>query len=203
MQRNVSGQKIALFAFDSTTSAPKTGDAANITPYVSKDGGTVTVLATATVAELSSTNAPGMYECTLSQAETSADRLLFSGKSSTANVVVMPVQVFTRPANFSLTVINSSGAVSVNSGIKKNQALSGFTFQMTDNVNHAPVTGKTVTVTSNLDGGAYGSVGTASEIGNGLYKIDFTSGQMNGTTVGVRCTGTGCDDLNFTIITEP
>lgn len=203
MQRNVSGQKIALYAFDTTTSAAKTGDSANITPYVSKDGGTVTALGTTSVAELSSTNAPGLYECTLTQAETNADRLLFSGKSSTANVSVVPVQVFTRPANFSSQVISTGGSVQVQSGIKKNQALAGFQFQMTDSTNHAPVTGKTVTVQRSLDGAAYSSVGTATEIGNGIYKIDFAAGDMNGVTIGVRCTATGCDDLNFTMVTEP
>lgn len=203
MQRNVAGQKIALYAFDTTTSAAKTGDAANITPYVSKDGGAVTVLGTATVAELSSTNAPGLYELTLTQAETNADRLLFSAKSSTANVSLVPVQVFTRPPYFSSLVISSGGNVSVASGIKKNQALPAFQFQMTDSTNHAPVTGKTVTVQRSIDGGAYSSVGTAAEIGNGIYKIDFAAGDMNGTTIAVRCTGTGCDDLNFTMVTEP
>jgi hypothetical protein len=46
MQKNVTGQKLIVFAFDSTTSLPVSGDAANLTAYVSKDYGTVTVLAT-------------------------------------------------------------------------------------------------------------------------------------------------------------
>ena len=36
--------KVALFAFDTTTNLPKTGDAANLTAYLSKDYGAVTAL---------------------------------------------------------------------------------------------------------------------------------------------------------------
>ena len=44
MQKNTASQKVIVFAFDSTTNTPKTGDAANITAYISKDFGAVTVL---------------------------------------------------------------------------------------------------------------------------------------------------------------
>lgn len=99
MFKNVASQKFAVFAFDSTTNLPKTGDAANITAYVSKDYGVVTVLADTSATEMDATNAKGYYLFDAAQAETNADFLLVSGKSSTANIVVTgaPGPIFTYP----------------------------------------------------------------------------------------------------------
>lgn len=97
MFRNVA-TKVALFAFDYSTGAPKTGDAANLTAYVSKDYGTVTVLADTSATEMSSTNAPGWYLFDVAQGETDADALLFSGKSSTSNIVLVGQMVYTTSA---------------------------------------------------------------------------------------------------------
>jgi hypothetical protein len=99
MQKNASGQKLKVFAFDATSGLPKTGDAANITAYVSKDYGTVTVLTDTSATEQDSTNAKGYYLFDLAQAETNGDRLDFSAKSSTTNVVVVgvPATEYTAP----------------------------------------------------------------------------------------------------------
>lgn len=115
MQKNVTSQKLIVFAFDSTTNLPKTGDAANITAYVSKDYGSVTVLGDTSATEMDSTNAKGYYLFDLTQAETNADTLLFSAKSSTANIVVIgvPATVFTTPPNFDLTLIDASGRIDI------------------------------------------------------------------------------------------
>src|SRR5438309_6263459 len=111
MQRNVASQKLIVFAFDATTNLPKSGDAANITAYVSKDYGTVTVLGDTSATEMDATNAKGYYLFDLTQGETDADTLLFSGKSSTANIVVVgaPATVFTTPPNFSKESIDANG----------------------------------------------------------------------------------------------
>jgi hypothetical protein len=115
MQKNVSGQKLIAFAFDSTTNLPKTGDAANLTAYVSKDYGAVTVLGDTTATEMDATNAKGYYLFDLTQAETNADTLLFSAKSSTANIVVIgvPATAFTTPPNFNLESIDGNGRLDV------------------------------------------------------------------------------------------
>jgi hypothetical protein len=111
MQKNVTGQKLIVFAFDSTTSLPVSGDAANLTAYVSKDYGTVTVLGDTSATEMDATNAKGYYLFDLTQAETNANTLLFSAKSSTANIVVVavPATVFTNPPNYQATSIDASG----------------------------------------------------------------------------------------------
>ncbi len=102
MFKNVASQKLIVYVFDSTTNLPKTGDAANLTAYVSKDWGTVTVLGDTSATEMDSTNAKGFYLFDLTQGETNGDCLLFTCKSSTANMVVlaMPATVFTTPPSF-------------------------------------------------------------------------------------------------------
>lgn len=106
MQKNVSSQKFMVFAFDSTTNLPKTGDAANITAYISKDFGSVTVLGDTSATEMDATNAKGYYLFDGAQAESNADIILVSGKSSTANIVVIgaPSAIFTTPASFTSSV---------------------------------------------------------------------------------------------------
>lgn len=95
MYKNVASQKVTLLAIDVSTNTPKTGDAANLTAYASKDDGTVTVLGDTSATELDATNAPGLYSFDLTQAETNYHKILFSGKSTTANVKLIPLLVFT------------------------------------------------------------------------------------------------------------
>lgn len=113
MFKNVAGQKIAVFAFDTTTGAPKTGDGANITVYVAKDWGAVTVLTDTTATELDATNAKGWYLFDVSQTESNADALLFSGKSATANISVVGQLIYTLPPNLSALSVDSNGRVDV------------------------------------------------------------------------------------------
>ncbi len=88
MLRNTATTK-AFYAFDSTTGLPKTGDAANITAYVTIDFGSVTVLADTSAAEMDSTNAPGYYKFSVAAGETDGITLLWSAKSSTSDIVVI------------------------------------------------------------------------------------------------------------------
>lgn len=113
MQKNVSSQKIQLFCFLVTTGAPVTGDAANITAYVSKDHGAVTVLGDTSATEMDATNAKGVYVFDLTQGETNADELTFTAKSSTANVSITPRFITTTAPNFSLQSIDGNGRVDV------------------------------------------------------------------------------------------
>ena len=205
MFKNVASQKIALYSFNTTTGAPVTGDAANMTPYVSINYGTVTVLGTTTATEMDSTNAKGWYSFTLAQAETNGDTLLFTAKSSTSNVSVVGQLVTTLPPNFSALAVNSSGAVGIQSRIKINTALPAYAFLMTDSTTHNPVTGKTVTVTRCIDTGSFssGTLSSVTEISNGMYRVDIGAGDVNGNVITLRMTASGCDDLFVTLLTEP
>lgn len=119
MQKNVSGQKLVVYVFDSTTNLPRTGDAVNLTAYVNKDWGGVNQLGDTSATEVDATNCKGFYLFDLTQAETNADCLLFSCKSSTSNIVVlaMPATVFTTPPGFSaLTVAAIQAGLSTYAG---------------------------------------------------------------------------------------
>lgn len=111
MLKNTASQKIAVFAFDTTTGAPKTGDSANISVYLSKDWGAVTQLTDTTATEMDSTNAKGWYLFDVSQTETNADTLHFTGKSSTANISVVGNTIYTRAPNSNLLSIDANGRV--------------------------------------------------------------------------------------------
>src|SRR3954467_12868536 len=78
-----------VFAWDTTTGVAKTGDAANITCYVSKDYGSVTVLADTSATEMDSTNAKGYYKFSVAAGESDGITLVWSAKSSTSNIVVI------------------------------------------------------------------------------------------------------------------
>jgi hypothetical protein len=99
----------------------------------------------------------------------------------------------------------TSGAVNTTSNVKRNQALAGFSFLMTDATSHLPATGKTVTVTRSIDGGAFaaGTLANLTELSNGLYTVDFAIGDLDGKVVILRATATGCDDTFERIITQP
>lgn len=113
MFKNVA-TKIALFAFDTTTGAAKTGDAANITAYVSKDFGSVTQLTDTSATEMDATNAKGWYLFDVTQTEADADFLLFTGKSATANVSIVGRPIDTTPNRFTSLVIDAAGLADAN-----------------------------------------------------------------------------------------
>ena len=232
--------KFYVFAFDSTTNLPKTGDAANITAYVAKDFGTATVLADTTATEVDSTNAKGYYVFDAAQAETNADELLISAKSSTSNIVVIgaPARIATLPttgilapatlgrtlvvdaagladanavklgpsgAGTALTAHDIGAGVVVPSNLKKNQAFTSYPIVMTDSTNHNPATGKAVSVLRSIDGEAFGAgtLGSVTELSNGVYEFAIGAGDLNGNAITFLCTATGCDNLLFTVITQP
>jgi hypothetical protein len=123
MFKNVGSQKIQLFAFDTTTGAPKTGDAANITAYVNKDHAGATILTDTSATEVDATNAKGVYLFDLTQAETNADSLSFTAKSSTANISITPIlNVQTYPASFGAFVTPPTAIENADALLDRNMA---------------------------------------------------------------------------------
>lgn len=122
MYKNVSGQTITFYAVDSTTGAPVTGDAANITAYVSKDNGAVTILADTSATEKSATLALGAYSFSVAKAETNADMLDFTAVSATPGVYVFPIlNLYTVPPTYQSvgrgTVTSGSSTTSVTTSL--------------------------------------------------------------------------------------
>jgi hypothetical protein len=109
MFKNVANQKIVFYAHDVASNAPKTGDAANLTAYVSKDGGAPVALSDTSATELDPVFAKGVYAFDVTAAESNGEILVFSANSATANVQLDPLIVCTVPANFTLLTIDSNG----------------------------------------------------------------------------------------------
>jgi len=99
--RNQSSQRLAVHAYTPADGASKTGDAANITCYLSIDWGAAAQLADANPTELDAVNMKGWYVFDLSQAETNGEVLVFAPVSATSGVVLDQVQVFTQDAAIS------------------------------------------------------------------------------------------------------
>lgn len=89
MNKNTVGQKWRVFAFDRSTSAPKLGDAANITAQLSKDFGAEAAVTDTNPTEIGG----GYYEFDISQEESNADVLHLRPASSTASISVVPCPV--------------------------------------------------------------------------------------------------------------
>lgn len=110
MQKNVSGQKWIVYAFNRTTLVPITGDAANITANLRIDGGPVNAVDDTNPTELEN----GYYFFTITQAETIGSMILISPISSTSDIQVKgcPEVIFTTPANFPALSIETDGDLS-------------------------------------------------------------------------------------------
>lgn len=91
MIRNASGQKLLVIAYSEPAHTLKTGDAANITLQISKDGGAAAASDDVNPTELDATNLPGIYAFDLTQEETLCQKFLGVTVSSTTNVVIDPV----------------------------------------------------------------------------------------------------------------
>ncbi len=84
-------QVVTYLAWDTSANAYKTGDSANHSTSWVKDG---TRSATSnSAAEVDSTNCPGLYKVTITATETDCIEGVLCGKSSTANIVLIPTMV--------------------------------------------------------------------------------------------------------------
>lgn len=95
--KNIANQKIPVFAWDTAANTEKTGDAANITARISKDGAAVAQTNDVNPTELDPTYMPGVYLFDMTQAETNADLITLFAKSGTASVKLEPVIIYTLP----------------------------------------------------------------------------------------------------------
>ncbi len=87
MQKNTASQKFVVFAFNRTTNAPITGDAANITANLQIDFGTSTATNDVNPTELED----GFYSFDATQAETNGDSLVIYPASVTSDIQVIGV----------------------------------------------------------------------------------------------------------------
>lgn len=133
------------------------------------------------------------------------DRTGATVSSVTGNVggSVGSIAGVTFPTNFSALSIDANGRVKAQTGIRKNTALAGFMFLMTDSTAHNPKTGASVTGTVSLDGGAFNSLTNAvTEVSGGFYKVNLAAADVNGDVVALRFTASGADDTDISFTTS-
>lgn len=150
----------------------------------------------------------GWYEVALNSTDTNTlGPLMVAVAESGALPVFREFMVV--PANVYDSLVAGTDTLDVTATIstrlKTNQALSAFHFLMTDSTTHNPATGKTVTVTRAIDTGAFsaGTIGSVTEVANGIYRVDLPAADLNGAVVTLRATASGCDDLLMTLVLEP
>lgn len=87
------GQSVTIqyVAWDNSASSGKTGDSANHTLRWVKDG--TSSATTNSPSEIDSTNAPGVYKITMTATEAQCQVGTLAGKSSTANVSIVPITI--------------------------------------------------------------------------------------------------------------
>ena len=144
--KNTTSQKIAVYAYDTSGGAAKTGDAANIYAQISKDGGAAASTNDTNPTELSASLVAGVYIFDMTTAETNAEMIVLSATSSTANILLEPVIIFTQP------VYNDLSAAQVNAEVDTGIS-DAFTFTGADV--HATLDSETVTVGTNNDKTGY------------------------------------------------
>ena len=89
--------------------------------------------------------------------------------------------------------------------ITKNTALSNFEFLMVDSTDHVTgKTGLTITATRSIDGAAFAAcANSATEVANGIYKINLAAADLNGDCITLKFTASGADARFITILTQP
>lgn len=101
---------VTYFAWDTGNQAGKTGDNGNHTLRLVRDG--VEDTPDNSPAEVDATNLPGVYSLALTETEMNADAVTLGGKSSTADIVIVPTQVVTEGGGFA--ALNDLSADDVN-----------------------------------------------------------------------------------------
>jgi hypothetical protein len=112
LTKNLAGQGCYLFAYLTTTGLPKTGDSANITSAISKDGAASSATATANPTEIGA----GVYWQPLSQAETNANALAIYSSSTTASVLIVQVFILTDRSGVTVGTNNDKTGYALTTG---------------------------------------------------------------------------------------
>lgn len=192
--KNIGSQKLAVYAYTVADGAAKTGDAGNITCYLSKDWGGAAAVTDTNPTELDSTNMKGWYVFDLAQAETNAEVLVFAPVSATAGVVVDQVQVFTQDAAISSrapssTALTNATWTDARAGyIDKAQYLPAATAGQAGGVFIAgsnAATSVTTALTANITGNLSGSVGSVTgAVGSVTGAVGSVAGAVGSVGAG-------------------
>lgn len=213
MFKNLTGQTVTLVAYDSATGKKKTGDASNITFYYNLDNAGVTIFSTSSghPTEDDATNSPGTYTLAVTTGETNANKIVFSGKSSTSGIEIVPLLVYTFPTTGILAPTTAGRTLDVSStgeaGLDwanvgsptTTLALTGTTIADTQKCDVNTIKTQTVTcsagVTVNVNVGTTQPVNFTGTAGSALVKSDMVD--IAGAAVSTSTAQLGVNVVNF------
>lgn len=190
--------EVELTILDSTTSLPKTDvvfNSAGIALWYRRQGSAKVDITEATLAALTTPhtdggflhNSDGKYRLDLPDAAAATGAGFVDVGGTVTGGVIIGGRLKLRDPD----------------PLQINTAFVNFPFPMRLSATGAPATGVTVTVQRSIDGGAYATIGTATEVSVGTYEIDFSAADRNGKAIKVLCTAPGCYDNEFTLLTTP
>jgi len=168
--KNKASQKVAVFAYNSSTGAATTGDAANITAQISKDGAATAATNDVNPTELDATDAPGVYIFDLTQAETDADLVIIAAVSSTSNILLEPLLIYTEPEQREANVTAVSGDSAAADNIEADYDGTGY--------NKSASTIGTCTANTDMRGTDSAYTGTPPTAASIRSEIDSNSTQL-------------------------
>jgi len=140
MFKNTAG-KIIVYAIDSTTGLPKTGDAANITAHYSQDGVAGGAITDTNPTEIDATNLKGQYVFDNTGAEANCDLFTLSPVSATASITLDPAIIYTVKPDATMTTQMTEGYAADGVAPTPTQAL----FRIMQNICEFSISGVTLT----------------------------------------------------------
>ena len=155
--------------------------------------------------EIDATNMPGWYQiCPPDAAIASGAKTCAFHLKGATNMAPLPFEV--QLVAYDPDDAGRLGLTDLPNGpmmVKKDQALSGFTFPMY-NSSGALTTGLTVSGQTSLNGGAFSNLtNSVSEIADGWYTVNLAAADVNGNVVALRFAASGAVDTVITVITQP
>lgn len=192
-------------AQDDNTGEPVTGDAANHTLRLVKDGTVTTFIGTPTPVEVSSTYMPGIYGVLVPGADNTGENMVIAGTSSTADVSIFPGQWDNDSADLeaisdAVQTILSQFAVVVQfdgSGSADDRVLRLTRGDSYDNVLNAK---KTFTVSSSIDlTTGLATLTTRDNSGNVLFAVTAVPVFAGGSNYTISPTITHSDTLSLPV----
>lgn len=181
-------------------------------PIVDVAAGTVTTVTgnvNGTVAAV--TTCTGVGTVTNISGTFPANVVQWLGTAVTSNAGVPLVDVNGITGTVTATVVGGTIAtvtnpVSISAGqltVKKDTALTGFTFPMYNSTSGNPATGLSVSCTRSIDGGGLSAASNSpSEVGSGIYTINLSASDLNGGVITLVFVASSASATIITLITQ-
>lgn len=179
---------VCYVAWNTSTQAGQTGDSANHTLKLVQDGAEANP--TNAPAQVDATNAPGTYSLALTAGDMNFNCVCLCGKSSTANVVIIPLVIVTESGVLPHTACTTNASL-LTSGTGTDQ-LSVTSGKVLLQATQAGVTIPAVTAVTGAVGSVTGAVGSVTgavgsvtgAVGSVTAAVSANVTQWSGTAVG-------------------